>query len=470
MQTRFRSSSFLAFQILHSFFVISRTDPAAEFQRRHTLTPIMLRAGETLLRRRNSSTLPTNFAESSPITDGSVRSIKLDAPLTKAIKSADNYIKGTYVWLLLSILSIYYGSVWIYRSSASMSLDCNNNNTCTLFVRVPKGYHWNGFEPARTTSVEIKREQIVRADNIKWDPKNHIIVDNYGLAGPPSSYNTNNNQQQQEEDKDDSSGEEGGEGGGAGGSGGASSGGRTSNKPWKKQKGRNKKYNKYKKKKNSGPKGMYYTRTGPDENGNYDSYIVVLRDLLPPSDTLHVEEDVIGGEHHLNPNDEGPSKMMQRQMAERHEQMLHDPTSFASRIGPFAILSHDSLEYIIHLRDFNVDKTHRLARTTVSKINAYVNKKRTSFIIREERPVMWQGLVLLILGIFSFVLCLLLGIFWEEYDPTKHGSFKKRMAEMRKLAESKKRRMAANAARKSPQRTNIQFRDRPNPITGRKAY
>jgi len=350
---------------------------------------------------------------------------------------------------------MYYGSVWIYRSSASMSLDCRNDNTCTLFVRVPKGYHWNGFEPDRTTSIEIKREQIVRADNIKWDPNNHIIVENYGLGGP--SYNTNN--QQEEEEKDDG-GEDGGEGGGGGG---ASGGRRTSNKPWKKQKGRNKKYNKYKK---SGPKGRYYTRTGPDENGNYDSYIVVLRDLLPPTPSF-VEEEV-DGEHH-NP-DEGPSKMMQRQMAARHEQMLHDPTSFASRIGPFAILSHDSLEYIIHLRDFNVDKTHRLARTTVSKINAYVNKKRTSFITREERPVMWQGLVLLILGIFSFVLCLLLGIFWEEYDATKHGSFKKRMAEMRKLAESKKRRMTANAARRSPQRTIPQFRDRPNPITGRKAY
>lgn len=405
----------------------------------------MLRAGETLLRRRNSS-LPTNVTEHAAV-DGSVRSIKLDAPLTKAIKSADGCIKGSYAWLFVSVLSIYIGSVWIFRHSAMMSLDCQGD-ACTFSVRVPKGYEWNGFVPVeRNTKIDVKREQIVRADNIKWDPTNHVIVENYGL-GSPSYIN------QQENKEEDS--EEGAEGAVAGG---------RSNIPWNKQKGRNKKKKKYKKK-----GGRYYTRTGPDANGNYDSYTVVIRDLVP----ISFEEEVgagISSDH----TDEGPSKKMQRQMEARHLQMMHDPTSFASRIAPFAILGEDALEYVLHLRDFNVDKTHRLPRTTVSKINAYVNKKRSSFVLREARPVSWQGLVLIILGIFSLVLNLLLGTFWEEYDPTKVGSYKSRMTEMRKRAEANKlamqKRRAASALRRSPQQVrNVpSLRDRPNPLS-RKAY
>merc|ERR1711966_644159 len=93
-------------------------------------------------------------------------------------------------------------------------------------------------------------------------------------------------------------------------------------------------------------------------------------------------------------------------------------------LAPFAI-SLSNNEYIIHPRDFNL-QTRRLARTIVSKIVGYTKGRRSSFIVRESRPVSWQGLLLLILGIFSFVLCLLLGQFWEEYDPTKAGSYRKR--------------------------------------------
>ncbi|KAL3806224.1 hypothetical protein ACHAXA_008666 [Cyclostephanos tholiformis] len=286
----------------------------------------------------------------------------------------------------------------------------------------------------RKTTIKFKRDQLVRADNIKWDPEDQVIVKNYGLGAP--SYSS---QQQNEEEDEREEGDA-----------------KRSTMPWskhknyrKKKKGRNKK---------NGKKDKYktYYRTGPDSDGNYDSYVVVLRDPLQSSFISDEGSDP----------DESPSKRMQRQMAARHVAMMNDPNSFASLIAPFAITSNDSLEYIIHLRDFNVGQTHRLARTSVSKVNAYTTGKRTNFVLRESRPVKWQGLVLLILGIFSLVLCLLVGVFWEEYDPTKTGSFRKRMAEVRKRNDAKK--LAAqrkNMARKP------QMRNRLDPLgVGRKDH
>jgi hypothetical protein len=402
----------------------------------------MLHASQTLLRKRTTN-LPTTLAEST-VADGSVKSIKIDASLAKAIRSADGFIKGTYAWLFVSIFLIYSGSVWIFRNSASIVLNCQADG-CTFNFHTPYGFvpkkSIHGIIPTtdkskRKTTIEIKRDQLVRADNIKWDPESQVIAENYGLGSP--SYSS----QQQNEDED-----EGGEGEGDS---------RRPTKPWNKHKKYNNKKNYRSKKK--GKKGKYksYYMTGPDADGNYDSYAVVVRDPLPSS---------FNGDEESDP-DESPSKRMQRQMAARHNSMMNDPNSFASLIAPYAITSNDSMEYIIHLRDFNVGQTHRLPRTSVSKVNAYTTGRRKNFVLRESRPVKWQGLVLLIVGIFSLVLCLLLGVFWEEYDPTKVGSYRKRMAEMRKRNAAKKL-----AAQRSNMVRKPQPRNRPDPLgVGRKAY
>lgn len=401
----------------------------------------MLRASQTLLRKR-STNLPTNFAESAVI-DGSVKSIKIEAPLARAIRSADGYIKGTYAWLFVSIFFIYSGTVWIFRNSASVVLNCQSDG-CTLKVNSPHGFvprnSINGIiipttdKFKRKTTIEFKRDQLVRADNIKWDPDDRVIVENYGLGAP--SYSS------QQQNDDEAEGGEDDE--------------RRPTKPWNKHKNYRKK--RKGKNKNNRKKDKYksYHRNGPDSNGNYDSYAVVLRDPLPSS---------FNGDEGSDP-DESPSKRMQRQMEARHRTMMNDPNSFASLIAPFAITGNDSMEYIIHLRDFNVGQTSRLPRTSVSKVNAYTTGKRTNFVLREARPVKWQGLVLLIVGIFSLVMCLLLGVFWEEYDPTTMGSFRKRMAEMRRRNEAKK-----FAAQRKNMARSPQARNRPDPLgVGRKHY
>lgn len=363
--------------------------------------------------------LPTTAGKDS-YPDGSGKSIKMEAPLAKAIRSADGFVKGTYIWFFVSIFFIWGGASWIRRNSSSMVLDCNSGG-CTLTIQAPYSFlprNSSTGVPVKTrskskrrTTIKLERDQIVRADNIKWDPTAQVIVKNYGMSSP-----TYASQQQNEEDGEMDEDE------------------RKPRKP--KAKSRKKNYSS-----SSNRNG------GPDRDGNYDSYILVFRDPLPPSFENGEEDDK------SDPN-ESPSIKMQRKMAAQHRSMTQDPNSLASLLAPFVIgddySSNTSTEYFIHPRDFNVGQTRRLARTAVSKITAYTKGRRSTCILRENRPVAWQGLVLLILGIFSVVLCLLIGQFWEEHDPTKVGSYRKRMAEIRKREERQKTLRQRRSVRKPP--------------------
>lgn len=386
-----------------------------------------------MLRKRGSGgELPTTFnGGPSKLPDGSGKSIKMEAPLAKAIRSADGFMKGTYIWFFISTFFIWGGWSWIRRNSSSIVLDCGNNSDnsgCTLTLQAPYSFLPRNSStgiPVKTrsrskrrTKIKLERDQVVRADNIKWNPVSQTIVENYGLNSPTYASHFIPETDQNEDNE-------------------AEGGPNRPNKPWNEHK-RKHKAKGYKK------KGASYNRNGgPDADGNYDSYILVLRDPLPPS----FESDE--GIDESDP-DESPSMKMQKRMAAQHRSMTDDPNSLATLLAPFAITdgSASSTEYIIHPRDFNVGQTRRLARTAVSKIVAYTKGRRASCILRESRPVAWQGLVLLILGIFSLVLCLLLGQFWEEHDPTKQGSYRKRMAEIRRREEAKKLRQRKSVGRK----------------------
>ena len=50
----------------------------------------------------------------------------------------------------------------------------------------------------------------------------------------------------------------------------------------------------------------------------------------------------------------------------------------------------------------------------------YMEGKKERLVIRENRNVAWQGILGLILGMFSFLLCLLIGQFWEPVETKKY--------------------------------------------------
>ena len=354
-------------------------------------------------------------SQPSSYSDGSGKSIKMEAPLVKAIRKADGFIKGTYIWLFISLFFVWAGWSWIRSDSASMILDCNSNG-CTLTINTPKSFlpRHSSFNESKTrkakrkNKIQIWSEQLVRADNIKWDPQSDQILENYGVDSPTYSNNNNNN------NNNNNSPDE-------------------NEEPTNNKRGRKNKYDRYKNKYNTN--GYNYRTGGPDKDGNYDSYVVIFRDPLP---TIESNQEGEQEDH-----DESSSMKMAREMQAHHNRLANDPNSLANRLAPYAVVADgsdlaSSTEYILHLRDFNIGFTRRLARTSVSKINAFAKGRRSSFILRESRPVPWQGLVLLILGIFSTVLCLLIGQFWEENDPTKEGSYKKRMAEIKRRKEMEK--------------------------------
>ena len=348
-------------------------------------------------------------SQTSSYSDGSGKSIKMDAPLVKAIRKADGFTKGSYIWLFVSLFFVWAGWSWIRSVSASMILDCNSSG-CSLTINTPKSFlprnkpfNDDNRKFKRKNKIRIWKEQLVRAENIKWDPQSDVIVENFGNSSPTYSNNDNSPGENEGQEMDDNN----------------------------KKKGQ-KKYNKYKYKYNTN--GYNYRTGGPDEDGFYDSYVIVLRDPLPK--TVYDQDE--GNDH-----DQSPSMKMARQMQEQHNRMTNDPNSLVNRLAPYAVVEDgrdmsSSTEYALHLRDFNIGSTRRLARTVVSKLNAYVKGRRSSVLIRESRPVPWQGLVMLILGIFSTVLCLLIGQFWEESDPTRDGSYKKRMTEIKRRKEMEK--------------------------------
>jgi hypothetical protein len=76
-----------------------------------------------MLRRRKDelpTTLPANHAASNGLPDGSGKSIKMDAPLVKAIRSSSDATKYTYVWLGVSLLFVWVGWSWIRSGSGKI--------------------------------------------------------------------------------------------------------------------------------------------------------------------------------------------------------------------------------------------------------------------------------------------------------------------------------------------------------------
>ena len=204
-----------------------------------------------MLRKRGSGyggELPLGGAPDKKYEDGSGKSIKMESPLAKAIRSADGFIKGTYIWLFISLFFIWGGWSWMRRNTASMVLDCNAGG-CTLTIQTPYKFLPRNSStgiPTKTkkrskrkTKIDLQRDQLVRADNIKWNPSSQEIVENYGMHSP--TYKND------DEDEGD---------------------GKRSNKPWNQQ--NKKKDKKYKKKPSS-----IYRNNGPDRDGNYESYVIV---------------------------------------------------------------------------------------------------------------------------------------------------------------------------------------------------
>ena len=85
-------------------------------------------------------------------------------------------------------------------------------------------------------------------------------------------------------------------------------------------------------------------------------------------------------------------------------------------ILPFAIQEADH-QYRVIMRRYNIGHKRRRVAPLITKIKMYASGQKDRLVIRENRIVAWQGILLIVFGVFSGLLSLLLGQFSE---PDKH--------------------------------------------------
>lgn len=263
-----------------------------------------------------------------------------DNAFVKAVKEASFYTRATYVWMIVSLLMCYGGYRSIRSNHGSVWLDCVTSG-CDLTISPPNR--------AARTKVSFDRSQIVRADIVKVD----------GTGAVQSSETVTSVRDS-----------------------------------WGGPAGRNKKGRSY---------SSSYTAAelGPDENGHYESYTLVLKES---GGAESATTDGDGGASSTDPDAE-------QSQSGGGGGATHNLSPLFSVVEP-----NDAGEYHVEMRMFNRGQTRRRANSMATRINSYTRNRRHKLVVRENRNVPWQGVVLVVVGILSFVLSLLLGQFMEPEE------------------------------------------------------
>jgi hypothetical protein len=135
---------------------------------------------------------------------------------------------------------------------------------------------------------------------------------------------------------------------------------------------------------------------GPDKEGYYDSYHLVLRPAKSDEDYEDVKKE---GE-------------------EGDDDRVEDSTFDA--IKEYTTMDNEG-RLVISMRRFSLGQTRRRTRTLVNKVDAYVKQRRHKLTIKENASVSVWGILQLVVGLIMLLLTVLLGQFMEEPKPRRHG-------------------------------------------------
>jgi hypothetical protein len=287
--------------------------------------------------------------------DGSGRAIHMDAPLWRAWKNSNGYIKGSYILLVVSFVLMFSGYRYIRHNNGELN-DCIVASACAYsLTRISIASVWLTCHAEECTleitppgrgggvALDFARRQLIEAKAIKVDSEGKFVkLDD--AADPFLSYRN-------------------------------------------KQKKGYKKHTKYK---------SDYTG-GPDSEGYYDSYHLVLQ---PGKSDVDDKEDE---------NKEGE---------EDDDDKVEDSNFDA--IKDYTSLD-DEGRLVISMRRFNLGQTRRRTRTLVNKVDAYVKQRRHMLVMKENSSLSVWGILQLVVGLFMFLLTILLGLFIEEPKPRRHG-------------------------------------------------
>lgn len=138
-----------------------------------------------------------------------------------------------------------------------------------------------------------------------------------------------------------------------------------------------------------GKKKKYSTGSykGPDEKGQYRSYMVKFR-AKSPDDVEKTEDDVPDGDF--------------------------------SALAKFLEFDTKEQLYVMHMRQFGLSHSRTRIRSMINKIESYQKRRRQKLIVKESATLPWQGILCLIFGLLGLMLTLLIGQFWEE-APRRQG-------------------------------------------------
>jgi hypothetical protein len=150
-------------------------------------------------------------------------------------------------------------------------------------------------------------------------------------------------------------------------------------------------------------KGTTTSYKGPDQRGHYPSYRITLRERKKTETNNEQTGDSVDGSS-------VPEESMTNEIKD----------AALTDIKPFMKENAEG-ELTIIVRAFNINQSRRRVKTTVQKIDSYIKKRRHKLTVKENTPPSWQGILMLVLGIFGLLLTLLAGQFWDP-SPEKRQS------------------------------------------------
>jgi len=321
--------------------------------------------------------------------DGSARTIRLKHKSFREMwDDASAPVRATYVCLLAFLLCFWWGVRSIRYRNSHVHLDCQSLD-CRLTI-LPAGWH-------RKVVAEFPRRQLLQAFAVKTDVDGNFVEANPKL--------------------DD-------------------------DVVYAPHKGR--KTGKYK------PKNAGHYK-GPDKNGHYYSYAVVLQDKVP------------------------------EQQQRRHEHREGEPTNdlpaeetvkFGSDFDPYLVDLGDGGKKRLIVRQFQIGQSKRRVRMMVSRIDGYIKQRRQRLIVKEQAVPSWQGILMIVLGLVGFLITLLVGQFWDEHLPGSAGpGVRRHSQQQQQQRRSVEQRRSSAYDRTTPSRYEVRTKPaaQPQPIQRRTA-
>lgn len=333
-----------------------------------------------------------------PSIDGSGRSVSMEAPILKSVKRSSLYTRLSYGWCLTSVWLAWFSWRWIRYEYGTINISCDTDD-CKLNI-IP--YHTIG----KSYRIAFHRSQLGPAASVLVNKDGDILYQSQGQEGTFDSYTMTLD-----------------------------------------------------------PMGYQEEEEG---NGEEEEEELTRMEERMKEKALVTDDQIRNMEMFGSAAMTDPDLVKQQVEAQRRKDRDLEKKTAKSSKKKTATTPHRSYDYspklpsldglqdIIHpngmgqytfvVRKYNIGHTKRRVASFVNRINSYRLGNRQRLSIRENTNVIWQGIMGVVLGIFSFLLSLLLGQFSEP----KTGGYGTRGSSRRKVEQSNNRFSSRNVTSPNP--------------------